>query len=153
MQQPPPPPSPCPPPATAGQAEQPAAPGKRQPAEAPRIANGCKIKPCVFCQACCSCSRHPHFASSPKERVFLPPLPNKTHRHFAPLFEPSLPTPGPRLSRRGCSPDTAQQPQHVSCCFAASSPLQRTALSPAGTGAVRDTCSQWWWLGVCTSKG
>lgn len=57
-----------PPPATARQAEQPAAPGRQQPAEEPRTANGGRTKPCVCCQACW----HPRCASSPKERASSP---------------------------------------------------------------------------------
>lgn len=49
---------------------------------------------------------------------FFPPTANGRCCHFASLFELSLPTSSPRLFRRGCSPDVAQQ--HPSCCFTAS---------------------------------
>lgn len=82
---------PLPPPATAGQDKQPAALGRQQPAEAPRIANGRRRKLCVCCQACSSCSRHPHFASASKDCAFFPPLLTEVVLLHSPPLSPACP--------------------------------------------------------------
>lgn len=70
------------PPAPVGQAEQPA---PREGGSLPRIANGCKIKPGVCCQACCSCSRTHILPAVQKKRVFLPSANKRCCPSEAPL--------------------------------------------------------------------